>query len=221
MRVLTLGINGLLGSNVVTSALDQNHEVFGTYHTTVPSFDISMQQLDVTETDRVSEVVRSVDPDWVINCAAMTDVDGCERAPDRASEINAQPMEALSEACSNSSARLLHVSTDYVFGGGQTGPYDELATPDPRQVYGRSKLAGEQIVRKQAQDPLIARLSFVYGIHRHSKSLAGFPAWLMSALDENESVSSIRISTYHRHAPAKLLVRSWSSSMRDSLASFT
>lgn len=182
MRLLVVGANGLLGSNVVTVARNRDWDVVGTYHSHAPAFDIPLEQLDITNTDRVRDVIREHDPDWVINCAAMTDVDDCEINPERANEINARAPGKIAEICAHESTRFLHVSTDYVFDGQQTGTYTESSTPNPVQEYGISKLAGERAVREVSADALIARLSFVYGIHRSTNELTGFPAWVRDRL---------------------------------------
>lgn len=189
MQVVVTGAGGLLGSNVVSEALDRGWEPTGTYHSEEPALNASSSRLDVREIDRFEALVDRTTPDAVINCAAMTDVDGCERTPEQAWVTNADAPGRLARACDARDIAFVHVSTDYVFDGRAETPYDETATPNPRQVYGESKLAGERAVVDAHRAPLLARLSFVYGIHRSTGSLAGFPSWLRDRLCDREPTS--------------------------------
>lgn len=187
MGVLVLGASGLLGSNVVAAARERGRTVAGTYHTTEPGLDVPVRQLDLRDGDAVHEVVAAVEPEWVVNCAAATDVDGCESAPGLARAVNAKAPGVVAEACQAAGSDLLHVSTDYVFDG-QGGGYAEDDAPAPIQTYGETKLAGEQAVRERHARPLVVRPSFVYGVHRGRDELAGFPAWVRSELEEESEI---------------------------------
>lgn len=178
MDLLVIGANGLLGSNVVQVGLDQGWTVSGTYHSTEPDFDIPLSQLDITETGSVHRILEARDPDWVVNCAAMTDVDGCEETPNAARTVNAQAPGGIAAHCHKHDRGFLHVSTDYVFDGDASRAYSEDAPTNPIQVYGQSKLDGEKAVRAVMSDALITRLSFVYGVHKGTDELTGFPAWV-------------------------------------------
>jgi dTDP-4-dehydrorhamnose reductase len=184
MRLLVTGANGLVGSALIAAASQQGHDVLGTYHSTTPAFDIELEQHDIREwpPDLAAEEI-----DCVVNCAAMTDVDGCEEEPQRARAINAVAPGAIADHCSPET-RVVHLSTDYVFDGRAETPYTEPAETNPLQVYGESKLAGERAVRDCAAAPLILRLSFVYGRHGATENLAGFPAWLLDTLGNGDSV---------------------------------
>lgn len=182
MRLLVIGANGLLGSNVVTAALERDWSVYGTYHTDATPLGIEQTQLDICNDDHVRDVCARYDPEVVVNCAAMTDVDACEAHPVRAQEINSEAPGVLARCAARLDAGMVHISTDYVFDGTARKPYAEAATPNPVQSYGRTKLAGERAVRDAADSPLIPRLSFVYGIHRSTGSLTGFPAWVIERL---------------------------------------
>ena len=186
MNLLVLGANGLLGSNVIAAARDRGWTVTGTYHSERPAFEISHYQLDITDTDAVQDVISKAAPDWIINCAAMTDVDGCEETPEQAHDVNARAPGNIAELCVERSIRLLHVSTDYVFDGTGQGRYDENASGNPIQEYGASKLASEHAVTDVDPDALIARLSFVYGIHQSTEELTGFPAWVRGQLVDGD-----------------------------------
>lgn len=184
MRLLVVGANGLLGSNVVAAGRERDWTVAGTYHTDPVALETDQTRLDVRDDDRVREVIGARDPDLVVNCAAVTDVDGCEDHPDEARAVNAEAPGVLAAAADRQGAALVHVSTDYVFDGSADRPYPETATPRPLQAYGETKLAGERAVGAAHDAPLVARLSFVYGIHRGTGELTGFPAWAAGRLAE-------------------------------------
>jgi dTDP-4-dehydrorhamnose reductase len=190
MDLLVLGAGGLVGSNVVSEALGRDWTVTGTYHTDPPAFDVPLDRLDLRDDERVRQQVRRTDPEAVINCAAMTDVDGCERAPERARAVNADAPGTVADVCRERDVRFVHLSTDYVFAGETTTPYDESGEASPIQEYGRTKLAGERAVQRRHDASLIVRLSFVYGVHRAGPSpeLAGFPEWVRGRLRTEEPV---------------------------------
>ncbi len=102
-------------------------------------------------------------PDVVLNLAAMTDVDGCERAPDLAQKINAEGAAIIAGLCGNTGARLIHISTDYVFDGEKRSPYREGDEPNPTSVYGRTKLAGERMVFQRLPSAVVIRTQWLYG----------------------------------------------------------
>ena len=186
MDMLVLGAGGLLGSNVVRTATARQWRVAGTYHTTEPSLRAQLHELDVRDTDRFEELVERTEPEAVVNCAAMTDVDGCERNAERAHTINGRAPGNLAEVCEEHGITFAHVSTDYVFDGTAREPYDESDRSNPIQVYGASKLAGEEAVVRGHEKPLLVRLSFVYGIHCSTEALTGFPAWVQGRLRARE-----------------------------------
>ena len=188
MRVLVIGVNGLLGSNVVAAGQDRGWKVYGTYYSTASGFDIPTKQFNLADASAFNEILDRYEPDVVINCAAMTDVDACERNPEQAEQINGDSPGILASQCDAYGSEFVHTSTDYVFNGKSRDRYTEADTPNPIQVYGHSKLAGEQTVQEARPDSLIARLSFVYGIHRGSDTLAGFPAWVRNRIESGEDV---------------------------------
>ncbi|WP_318568818.1 SDR family oxidoreductase [Salinigranum marinum] len=186
MRVLVLGAAGLLGSNVVSIAEDRGHDVVGTYHSTAPSFDLPLYELDVRENERFRELLIEHELDVVVNCAALTDVDSCESDSRLAYEVNGEAPGELAAACEGNDIVFVHASTDYVFDGTNADPYTETDEPRPVQEYGASKLDGERTVQSYHSNPLIVRLSFVYGVHRSTDELTGFPAWVRGQLEGGE-----------------------------------
>lgn len=120
-------------------------------------------RLDISDIDQVMNFARAEKPDAIINCAAFTNVDGCETNEDAAFKANAIGPRNLAIASRETGAKLIHVSTDYVFEGNGTRPYVESDTPNPVSAYGRTKLAGEQFVRDFADRYFILRTAWLYG----------------------------------------------------------
>lgn len=123
--------------------------------------------LDVTDAAELRRVVRELAPDLVANAAAMTQVDRCETETDAAEAANATAPRVLAETCHEIGARLIHVSTDYVFDGTGATPYREDDPVGPRSAYGRTKLSGEEGVRAALPDALIVRTAWVFGPGRN------------------------------------------------------
>ena len=116
--------------------------------------------LDITNSDEVAEVFAREQPAVVINCAAWTDVDACQSDPEKAMEVNGSAVSILAHEASNVGARLVQISTDYVFDGTKKEPYAETDLPNPLSVYGKSKLLGESLA---GPDALIVRTSWLMG----------------------------------------------------------
>lgn len=144
-------------------------------------------ELDITDGDRLAAEVERLRPDVIINCAAMTDVDGCEREPERAFLTNRDGPRMLARAARHAGARLIQLSTDFVFDGTQAAPYDEEAVPRPLSVYGVSKREGEQAVVQESGDHAILRTSWVFGGER-----AGF---VNAVTSRGRSGQSLRVVT--------------------------
>ncbi len=149
MKVLVTGSAGQLGVDVA-SRLDATHLV-------TP---LSRGQLDISDLTAVRDAMDAIRPEVVVNCAAWTAVDECEADPERAFLINASGPGNLCDAARTSGARIIHVSTDFVFDGTKATPYHECDTPNPLSVYGRSKLAGEQAL---GPEDTIVRTSWIVG----------------------------------------------------------
>lgn len=188
MRLLVVGANGLLGSNIVSTGLRRNWAVAGTYHTTKPHFDVALRKFDLLDPDGFDNLLRWFEPRVVVNCAAMTDVDYCERHPRQAVEINAMAPGVMARQCDDAGIQFVHVSTDYVFDGEQREPYLESDTMNPLQEYGRTKSTGEALVKARASSSIIPRVSFLWGFHRNSGQLEGFPAWVVSRIQSGQPV---------------------------------
>jgi dTDP-4-dehydrorhamnose reductase len=150
---LVTGASGQLGSDVVDVLRAYGEDVVG----------CDRSGLDVTDRSSVRSVLADVEPSIVVNCAAYTAVDAAESDEDVALEVNAHGPAHVAAACAATGARLVHVSTDYVFAGDATSPYDERTRPAPRTAYGRTKAAGEQAVLTSGADVFVVRTAWLYG----------------------------------------------------------
>lgn len=150
-RILLTGAGGQLGADL-TNALKGPGLVA-----------CSHRELDITDVDAVARTIADVRPDVLINTAAFHRVDEIETDPCPAFLVNAVAVHHLARACARHGARLVHFSTDYVFGAGPPGPYAENAPPAPLSAYGTSKLAGEHLVRSASPQHLVIRSSGLYG----------------------------------------------------------
>jgi dTDP-4-dehydrorhamnose reductase len=121
--------------------------------------------LDVTEDAAVRAAFAELRPTLVLNCAAFHNVEVCEREEDQAFAVNARAVKRLADRCAQVSAKLVHLSTNYVFDGTAPVPYDEAAAPNPRSIYAISKLAGEHAARAYAPGALVVRTAGLYGLH--------------------------------------------------------
>ena len=131
----------------------------------VKVFAPSRAEMDLQEPEQIRSVMRRYQPQLVINAAAYTAVDQAESDPDLAMRINADAPAVIAEEAQRLGAALIHYSTDYVFDGTQAAPYEEDATPHPLNVYGRSKLLGEQHIARLCQAHWIVRCSWIYSTH--------------------------------------------------------
>ncbi len=151
--LVVTGAHGQLGSALLRLAPSAGLEVTG----------CDVDTVDVTDRTAVEALVDRTEPRWLINCAAATAVDACEENEELAFAVNARAPQLLAEACAQRGTRLVHVSTDYVFAGDGARPYREDDPTGPVSVYGRSKLAGEEAVRR-LEDHLIVRTAWLYGL---------------------------------------------------------
>jgi len=125
-------------------------------------------EADLSNPDSLAALIRTEDPSVVINSAAMTNVDVCETERDLARTVNAGAAAAMARACTDLGARLVQISTDYVFSGKTVKPYDEDASPDPISWYGQTKLEGEEQVLSASDRHAVIRVSWVFGPDRDS-----------------------------------------------------
>ena len=187
MRVLDVGGTGLLGQHIGQEALRRGHQVIATYRGPRAPEDerIEWHRLDLRDSDAVSGLVRSVEPNLVLNAAAMTDVDRCEADPGEAKSVNETAAGHLAFLSKEVGAAFVHISTDYVFDG--TGPATEDTEPRPLNAYGETKLFGERVVRKAHAEPIILRLSSVFGWNQVS-SKTNAVTWILQKLEAGQEV---------------------------------
>jgi dTDP-4-dehydrorhamnose reductase len=149
--ILVVGAKGMLGRDLM--------EILP-----APVRGVDIDEIDITSLVSVQQVLTGLRPRVVINAAAYTDVDGCQENVDLAMQVNGEGVAHLAMVCREIGAKLVQVSTDYVFDGGKGTPYEEDDAPGPLSVYGESKYAGE-LNAKLVPDHLIVRTQWLYGLH--------------------------------------------------------
>jgi dTDP-4-dehydrorhamnose reductase len=152
MKILLLGHKGMLGSDLFLN-LAGKHEITG----------LDKDEIDIASWSECKKAIKEDAPDIVINAAAYTDVDGCEKAKDECFTVNAEAVKNIAEACREKNIRIIHFSTDYVFDGNNNEPYKEDCLCNPINVYGASKLAGEHYLQKLSDNYIIIRTEWLYG----------------------------------------------------------
>jgi len=150
IKTLIIGASGMLGSDICKAFPE--------------AIRLTHKELDITNKDQVLESIRKIKPDVVLNAAAYTNVDGCEENQKLAVTVNGFGPGYIAEACSIIGAKLVHFSTDYVFDGTKN-EYEEHDFPNPINVYGYSKLLGENKIIENIDDYRIIRISWLFGVH--------------------------------------------------------
>ncbi len=193
-RVLITGANGLVGQALVALLSERpEYDVLATGRDLSPRFEggsCGYVPLDVTSTLDVKRLFQDFTPTVVVNCAAMTQVETCRREREACWATNVTAVESLAKQCSRYGARLVHLSTDFVFDG-QEGPYREDARPSPLNFYGRSKLAAENAVRAAGTDAwTVARTVLVYGTG-NDLPRSNFALWVIDKLSRGEQIDVV------------------------------
>jgi dTDP-4-dehydrorhamnose reductase len=202
--ILLIGAAGQLGSDLLKAL------------PAPPLIPLKRADLDVTDPAAVDRALDAHAPAWVINTAAFHRVDDIEKdehgEAQRAFGVNAVAAWRLAMACERRGARLLHLSTDYVFGGGPPGPYAEDAAPAPLSVYGVSKLAGEQLIRQASPRHIVVRSSGLYGVAGSAGKGGNFVETMLRLASEGKPLrvvdDQVSAPTYTgdlAHAIARLL----------------
>lgn len=155
MKVLVTGATGQLGWDVMKELERRGMECKG----------IGSKELDITDRDAVMKYIRDYRPDAVIHCAAYTAVDRAEDEPDICRKVNADGTAHVAEACKAVDAKMIYISTDYVFGDDGDKPHEVNDPVNPLNVYGQTKWEGEEAVRRILQKYFIVRISWVFGEH--------------------------------------------------------
>lgn len=165
MKILITGAKGQLGSELLRIIKKGKSEIgiIPKEYENCIIIATDVEQLDITNLKEVETFVATQKPEIIFNCAAMTNVDGCETDYETAFKINAIGVRNLSLAAQNSGAKLIHISTDYVFSGNDTKPYIEWDLVNPQSIYGKSKRLGEEYALAFCKKAFIVRTSWLYG----------------------------------------------------------
>lgn len=161
-RIFITGAGGQLGLALIELIKD-NHEYMLYLTDSRPYTDSNIKKLDITDEDAVQSEISDFHPDIIINCAAMTAVDLCETEQEMAYNINAIGPKYIAKVANDIGAKLIHISTDYVYDGQASSPYTEESITNPTSVYGRTKLAGDNFVMEFCPKSFILNTSGVYG----------------------------------------------------------
>lgn len=176
-KLIVTGCNGQLGR-----AINQYYAGNAEYEL----INTDVAELDITNVEAVMKFVSEVKPYAIINCAAHTAVDACEVQGDSAYRINALGPRNLSIAATKNKAKMVHISTDYVFPGNGTSPYTEFDAVGPNSMYGKTKLAGEEFVKAFATDYFILRTAWLYGEGKN------FVKTMLSLSEKNDIIKVVR-----------------------------
>lgn len=156
MKILVTGVKGQLGFDVVNELTKRGHEAIG----------VDIAEMDVTDKDSVDRVICAVQPQAVIHCAAWTAVDAAEDNEDKVRAVNATGTQYIATACKKVGTKLMYISTDYVFDGQGTQPWQpDCKDYDPLNLYGKTKLEGELAVANTIDNYFIVRIAWVFGVN--------------------------------------------------------
>ena len=155
MKVLVTGVKGQLGYDVVNELKKRNHEAIG----------VDISEMDITDSNSVERVITKVKPDAVIHCAAYTAVDAAEENKELCMKVNAGGTENIAKVCKEIDAKMIYISTDYVFDGEGERPWEPEDERAPLNVYGLSKYEGELAVEKYLEKYFIVRIAWVFGVN--------------------------------------------------------
>jgi dTDP-4-dehydrorhamnose reductase len=150
-KIAIIGANGQLGTDLL-KVIPKNSAI-----------PLTLNEIDITNQKQTEEVVLKIKPDIIINTAAYHRVDDCEDHQELAFKVNGFGVKNLCQACLSQGSVLLHISTDYVFDGKKSSPYTETDIPNPQNVYGKSKLEGEEYIKEMLNNYFIVRSSGLYG----------------------------------------------------------
>jgi dTDP-4-dehydrorhamnose reductase len=185
-RILVIGATGLLGSRLMEIG-EGSYEMHGTYNRNKPKGG-NVHRMDVTKRAEVFSILEEVKPDCVIDTAAITAVDYCETHPEEAWLVNVDGTKNAAEACKRVGAKMIFLSTDYVFDGRKLG-YTEKDKPRPLNYYAKSKLIAEHVLDALDVNYIVARTAVLYGLGGLGKE--SFVTWVIDKLRKNEKVKIV------------------------------
>jgi dTDP-4-dehydrorhamnose reductase len=172
-QILITGVSGLLGINLVQETMTE-HEIVGVDRGKLVNAPFKILKVDLLDSGAVDSILDSAQPEWLINCAALADLDACEADPKLAHYLNAEIPAQLAKACKARGISFVHLSTDAVFDGEKDGFYTEEDTPNPLAVYSQTKLDGERAVLDENPNAIVARVNFYGWSLGGRRSLAEF-----------------------------------------------
>jgi dTDP-4-dehydrorhamnose reductase len=184
-RLLITGVSGLLGINLASETMKE-HDIVGIDRGKLVNAPFQVLHEDLSDLGSIESLLDAVRPAWLINCAALADLDACEEEPYHAKVLNTLLPAALAKACKARGISLVHISTDAVFDGQKSGFYTEQDETNPLNVYARTKLEGEQAVAAENPSAIIARVNFYGWSLNGRRSLAEF---FHNNLSTNKSMS--------------------------------
>ena len=197
-KLFIFGIGGLTGSKLATIG-KEDYEIFGSYNLRNPKFNFSKsEKLNITNFEKVKNIILKIKPDIVINACALNSVDYCENHQNEAKEINIDFVQELYKISKYENFKLVQLSTDSIFDGTKKNPYVENDKSNPMNVYGKTKLLGEKIILEDSQN-LVVRASVLYGwipkslsgLDSSSMKPTNFGQWLINKLKLKETVKII------------------------------
>ena len=193
MNLLITGGSGLLGSNLALESKRNGYNVTTTHHQNSSPPSIESYQIDLTIPQAVSNLIHKIKPNYIVHCAAQTNVDWCENHPQEAFKINAQTSHHIAQAANRIAAKLVYISTDAVYDGIH-GNYTECAKTNPVNVYAASKLAGEEAVLEETGNNALILRTNIYGWNRQNKS--SLAEWILTTLSSKQTMRGFSDVTF-------------------------
>lgn len=184
-KILVTGGAGLLGSKLINLG-PKDFETVACYNRNKPDFD-NIREMDLTDRGRVFKVIEKEKPDIIIHTAALTNVDYCEEHEKEAWKINVEGTKNVVEAAKRVNAKMVYISTEYVFDG-EHGPYSEDDETNPLGVYAKTKLKGEGEVKNSGLDYMIIRTTVLYGMDRYKQN---FVTWVIENLKNDKDIKAV------------------------------
>ena len=189
-RILIVGSNGMLGQSVV-SLFKYNNKyelLLASVEDNSVEKELPYSKVDIGKKKEVKKLLLDFYPDFVINLAAYTNVDKCETEKELCWNINVNALEYLAKYCVPTNSQLIHISSDYVFDG-ENGPYTEQDLPNPISYYGRSKLAGENVIKRFDIPTTIIRTNVLFGATKHGRP--DFVKWVVNSLENKNEIKIV------------------------------
>lgn len=193
VKVLVTGSNGLLGQNLVNLLVEekQKYNVIGFSRGKNRSGrnDFEYVNIDITNQKKLKEKILEINPDFIVNTAAMTNVDACEKDKEGCFDLNVNVVQILADLSLEINAHLIHISTDFIFDGIK-GNYTEDDIPNPLSYYGKTKLISERLLQKSTIDFTILRTILVYGLV-NDMSRSNIVLWVKESLEQEKEITIV------------------------------